>query len=163
MVVSLGKYGKGLAKSYYSLFRRKRKALIPINRKETEITCTGKGNNVLQSKHEKQPFPGTIPGKKGSIYMKNINPEMKRKLIAAVAAIAVMAVFIGGNFFYAKAITTEIPDPEVFFDKKPADTGYEMMTFYLEGDVNEIVFDYIEKLRDDCGLRIAEKEKKAEW
>ena len=47
-------------------------------------------------------------------------------------------------------------------NKEKADTGYEVMTFYLDGDVNKAVFDYIYKLRDDCGMRIAEKVKKAD-
>lgn len=101
-------------------------------------------------------------GEEGRILMKNMNPEMKRKLLALVTALAVMAAFIGANFFYAKTITLEVLDPEVFFDKVPADTGYETVTFYLDEDVNETVYDYIYALRDECGMRITEKEENAE-
>lgn len=84
------------------------------------------------------------------------------KLRPVLAAILVMALFIGGNFFYAKSITVEIPDPENFFQKAPADTSYGTIEFYLAGDVNETVFEYINTLRDEHGMRIVEKEKNSD-
>ena len=91
--------------------------------------------------------------------MKNLNPETKRVLTAVLAGLAAMAIFVGINFFYAKTITTEVPDPEAYFGVE-ASKEDEKMSFTLSGDVNEAVFAYINLMTEEYDLRVSDKEKK---